>query len=185
MGERLDVDCLLRGLADLKIDPGLFPGAVAHALATYGDRDAVMVQRRRELSLVARGERYCDACNIHFDKQFLDAYALGDGDRTTCARCKSSTLFGSVNTWIVQNDAEKVEFVDKYGVPHTTWRQGTPQPNTECLHAVGGSIVCWQGRRVTTRDEKERPNEGTLVREGAIVHYRPTMERVGRPREVP
>ena len=39
---------------------------------------------------------------------------------------------------------------------------------TECLHAVGGHVYCCQGRRVTTRDEKNRVGEMSLIREGQL-----------------
>ena len=75
-------------------------------------RGVANVQRQREFSLVARGERHCDACNIDFDRDFRDAYALSGGERLTCARCSAPTAMGPIDNWTLVGESEWVEFVD-------------------------------------------------------------------------
>ena len=53
---RLDEACLLRSLANLKIQPELFPVVIANALASRDDRDPVVAARRQQLTKVSRGE---------------------------------------------------------------------------------------------------------------------------------
>ena len=165
---KLDENCLLRSLADLKVKPEWFPAIIANALAEPHSRDRTVTHKRRQLNNVARGVRYCGDCNIDFDADFLAAYALSDGDQGVCARCTKPTLVGCIHTWIVQQDAEEVVFHDRDNVEHRARRRGTPTPNKDALHAVGPSVYDWRGERVSNRDEKGRPNEATVVRDSQL-----------------
>ena len=128
-----------------------------------------LISRRRqeEVSRVERGERHCKECNVDFDRDFLEAYALSGRDRQTCARCKKPTAAGPVTNWVLKSERVQVEIAVN-GETHRVWRHGTLEPNAECLHAVGGHVYCCDGRRVTTRDERDRPSEQSLVREGQL-----------------
>ena len=103
----LDESCLRRGLAELGIFMNLWPGIIRRALEYV----TPLISRRRqeEVSRVERRERHCKECNVDFDRDFLEAYALSGRDRQTCARCKRPTAAGSLANWILKSERVQVE----------------------------------------------------------------------------
>ena len=152
----MDEPCLRRSLAEIGVALGLWAGILEEAVALDANGEAAKVRRQLEFTLVARGERYCSACNVDFDRDFLDARAMSGCVRQSCARCNAPTALGQVDNLSLNTESEWVEFQDEIGDTQGHWRYCTPEPNKACLHVVGGNVYCYNGRRVTACDEVNR-----------------------------